>query len=83
MKVKYTNTLDIHYFANLEAGDTFYWHDKLYIKASPVSVRFVNESRNTANCMNLETFGIGYIKDTEEVARVASELMVSDYRRMN
>lgn len=83
MKVKYTNTLDIHYFANLAAGDTFYYKSALFVKVNPCSVRFINENDHAANAMNLETFTLTYIKDTEEVPCVASELIVNDYRRMN
>lgn len=83
MKVKYVGTLDIHYFKNLKAGDTFYYEDKLYVKVYSHHTFFTNEKDHIANALSLDVFALTYIDDNAEVACVKSELMVSDYRRMN
>ena len=83
MKVKYVGALDIHYFKNLKAGDTFYYNDKLYIKVHSLSVTLAYKKIIVANALSLEVFALAYIKDDERVACVESELTVNNYRRMN
>jgi hypothetical protein len=83
MKIKHADTLGIHCFKNLKAGDTFYYNDKLYIKVHSLSVTFAYKKVIIANALSLEVFALAYIKDDEKVACVESELTVSNYRRMN
>lgn len=83
MKIKHADTLGTHCFKNLEAGDTFYYNDKLYIKVLSLSVTFAYKKVIIVNALSLEVFALAYFKDDEKVACVESELTVNNYRRMN